>query len=254
MDRGVGTILQQARLRRQVALEDVEAKTRIRLRFLRAIENEEWDVLPGDVYTRGFIRAYAAHLGLDGERLAADYRESVESERRGSEPPAAPPKRSRYRSSSRGAPVALRGLVAVIVVIAVAAIAIVTMPSGGDGDGGPKGDSQPPRRTAVKKAGTAQKPRQQGVSLSLTAVAEVWVCVLDADEEPLVDGQILGAGAKKGPLRSGSFTVSFGNGGVSMLIDGREADIPETASPIGFSIDPSGSLTELSETQRPTCT
>ena len=78
--------------------------------------------------------------------------------------------------------------------------------------------------------------------------------MLDAAGKALVDGQILEAGAEEGPFRSGSFTVSFGNGEVSMLIDGREAEIPATSSPIGYAIDSSGSLTELGETERPTCT
>ena len=91
-------------------------------------------------------------------------------------------------------------------------------------------------------------------TLRLAASAEVWVCVLNAKGQPLVDGQILETGAVEGPFRSGSFTVSFGNGEVSMLIDGREAEIPTTSSPVGYSIDSSGGLTELTETERPTCT
>src|SRR3954463_6639336 len=78
MDGGVGTILREARSRRKVELSEVEAATRIRLRYLKAIEAEEWDVLPGGVYTRGFIRTYANFLGLDGDRLVDDYRASVE--------------------------------------------------------------------------------------------------------------------------------------------------------------------------------
>ena len=56
----------------------MEAETKIRVRYLRALENEEWDVLPGGAYTRSFIRTYATHLGLDGERLADEFRRSVE--------------------------------------------------------------------------------------------------------------------------------------------------------------------------------
>src|SRR4051795_2999332 len=78
MANGVGPTLREARKRRQIELSEVEEATRIRPRFLRAIENEEWDVLPGGVYTRGFIRTYASFLGLDGDRLAEDYRENVE--------------------------------------------------------------------------------------------------------------------------------------------------------------------------------
>jgi hypothetical protein len=104
-----------------------------------------------------------------------------------------------------------------------------------------------------------EKPKQRptartGVAVRLAASAEVWVCVLDARGQRLVDGKILEAGAEEGPFHSGSFTVSFGNGEVSMLIDGKEAEIPATSSPIGYSIDAAGALTELSEAERPTCT
>ena len=92
-----------------------------------------------------------------------------------------------------------------------------------------------------------------GVSVRLAAGAEVWVCLLDASGRRLIDGQILGAGAQAGPFHSGSFTVSFGNGEVSMKIDGQTAKIPATSSPVGYSIDSSGKLARLSESERPTC-
>ena len=57
-------------MRRKIDLTEVEAATKIRVRYLRAIENEDWDLLPGDAYARGFVRTYAAYLGLDAERLA----------------------------------------------------------------------------------------------------------------------------------------------------------------------------------------
>src|ERR1700756_887913 len=132
MDSGVGTILGEARNRRKVELSEVEAATRIRFRYLRAIEDEEWDVLPGGVYTRGFIRTYASFLGLDGDRLVSDYRESVEPWQRSAEAPQSQPD----GASAAGGPrsVALAALV-VVAVIAVAVIAIVAIPGGGGGDG-----------------------------------------------------------------------------------------------------------------------
>src|SRR3954470_5713459 len=78
MDAGIGTTLRETRIRRRVDLAAVESETKIRVRYLRALENEEWDVLPGGAYTRSFIRTYANYLGLDGERLSDEYRRSVE--------------------------------------------------------------------------------------------------------------------------------------------------------------------------------
>lgn len=252
MDSGVGTILRTARNRRKVELSEVEAATRIRLRYLRAIEDEEWDVLPGGFYTRGFIRTYAAFLGLDGERLVADYRGSVERWQR---PPAeqiqSQPGAGVIAGRRLGIPIAS---LIVIAVIAVAVIAIVAIPSGGGGGGSPAIKSS----GAVTKDGAEPKerpaPPKSGVSVRLAASAEVWVCVLDGGGRALVNGLILEAGGEEGPFHSGSFTVSFGNGEVTMLIDGREAEIPATSSPIGYAIDSSGGLTKLDEAERPTCT
>jgi hypothetical protein len=257
MDGRIGTILREARNRRKIDLSEVEASIRIRSRYLRAIENEEWDVLPGGVYTRGFIRTYASFLGLDGERLADDYRSSVEGSAavRGptSEPPTPVPSN---RAPMRQRQVPLTGWLIVAAVVATGALVIVLLPGGG-GDSG-KGAAQQPQ--GAKKGQPAQgrdekgQSASRGISMRLAASAEVWVCILDANGQHLVDGQILEAGAAEGPFRSGSFTVSFGNGEVSMLIDGKEAEIPATSSPIGYTIDSSGQLTELSETERPTCT
>ncbi len=256
MDRPIGSVFREARNRRKVDLSEVEAATRIRVRYLRAIENEEWDVLPGGVYTRGFIRTYAAFLGLDGERLADDYRKNVEAGPRSPAPePAAASAAGQPRD--RRWPVPRASWVAIAAVLLVAVIAIVAIPGGG-GSGGSGGTSQgKPAGKGHRRQQKKQKPpapAADGVSVRLAASAEVWVCVLNARGKPLVDGQILQTGAEEGPFRSGSFTVSFGNGEVSMLIDGREAEIPTTSSPIGYSIDSSGGLTELDEAERPSCT
>lgn len=58
---------------RGVSLEEVSAATRIAPRFLVALENEQWDKLPGGVFNRGFIRAVARFLGLDEDSLVSEY-------------------------------------------------------------------------------------------------------------------------------------------------------------------------------------
>lgn len=249
MDGGVGTILREARNRREVELSEVEAATRIRFRYLRAIEDEEWDVLPGGVYTRGFIRTYASFLGLDGDRLVSDYRESVEPWHRSAGAPQPQPERAGASGGPRGSALAV---LAVIAVIAVAVIAIVAIPGGGGGGGVPAHHRHEVARRAKPQARPAPST-SEGVTVKLTASAEVWACLLDAEGKALVNGLILEAGAEEGPFHSGSFTVSFGNGEVKMLIDGREAEIPATSSPVGYAIDSRGKLTKLEEAERPTC-
>jgi hypothetical protein len=255
MANGVGPTIREARKRREIEISAVEEATRIRPRFLRAIENEEWDVLPGGVYTRGFVRTYAAYLGLDGDRLAEDYRREVEETSGGREPGLEPAQAEGKRAPSTRRSVGRTGWIAAAAVILIAVLAIIALPDG-EGDGGTEVAHQPSHGAGGaggQEQALTTKPQAGSVSLRLATSAEVWVCLLAASGKHLVDGQILAAGAQEGPFHSGSFTVSFGNGEVSMLIDGKEAEIPATASPIGYSIDSSGSLTQLSETERPTC-
>jgi cytoskeleton protein RodZ len=68
-----GERLKRERELREVTLKEVTAGTRIGPRFLEALENEQWDKLPGGVFNRGFVRAIARYLGLDEENLLAEY-------------------------------------------------------------------------------------------------------------------------------------------------------------------------------------
>jgi hypothetical protein len=253
----IGSDLRRARERREIALEEVEAATRIRQRFLRAIEEEDWGALPGGFYSRGFIRTYAGYLGLDGERLAEDFRREVEGARSTPEParelaPVA-------ASGATGSPGGRRSLgylrwLAIPAVLVVAALAIMLIPGGGDEDKPGEAASAGGGAASPRDVARGPKPKPNGVEIQLTAEAEVWVCLLDARGRPLVEGQVLEAGAEEGPYRSGSFTLSLGNGEVTMTIDGRRAEIPATSSPIGYTVGSGGALSELEESERPTCT
>ncbi len=68
-----GENLRREREMRGVTLQEISAATKISVRFLEAIESEEFSKLPGGVFSRGFIRAYARYLGLDEERVLAEY-------------------------------------------------------------------------------------------------------------------------------------------------------------------------------------
>jgi hypothetical protein len=248
----IGSDLRRARARREIDLSEVEAATRIRARFLRAIEDEEWDALPGGIYSRGFIRTYANFLGLDGDRIAEDYRREIEG---GCPPDAAFAAAQGVEDGGRRARIPWLALGAAGVVALLAGIGIFAFPGGRGGTSPQPAAPIPTSPMGETHAGNTRAPqRHAGASMQLTANAEVWVCVLDAAGRRLVDGQILEAGAAAGPFHSDSFTVSFGNGEVTMLIDGRKAEIPPTSSPVGYTIDSSGALTALSEAERPTCT
>jgi transcriptional regulator with XRE-family HTH domain len=76
---GIGEQLSAVRSARGIELEEVEERTKIRKRYLRAMEEERWELLPGAAYARAFLRTYAEFLALDGEALVEEYRRSHDS-------------------------------------------------------------------------------------------------------------------------------------------------------------------------------
>ncbi|HET7270571.1 MAG TPA: helix-turn-helix transcriptional regulator, partial [Rubrobacter sp.] len=68
---GIGHLLERARRRRGVSLEDAEQATKIRKDYLEKLESDDHATMPEPIYVRGFVRAYANYLGLDGDRLAS---------------------------------------------------------------------------------------------------------------------------------------------------------------------------------------
>ena len=68
-----GERLKQERERRKMTLDDVALATKIGTRMLNALEEEKFERLPGGIFNKGFVRAYARHLGLDDEQAVADY-------------------------------------------------------------------------------------------------------------------------------------------------------------------------------------
>lgn len=69
----VGKRIKQARQELGLSLEELEEKTKIRKVFLQAIEEENYEQIPGEAYITAFIRGYANQLGLNGQQLVRDY-------------------------------------------------------------------------------------------------------------------------------------------------------------------------------------
>ena len=80
----IGETLRETRMRRRIDMTEVEAATKIRAKYLRALENEEWDLLPGPTFVKTFLRTYAEYLGLDaaaaGRGVQAALRAAVDEE------------------------------------------------------------------------------------------------------------------------------------------------------------------------------
>jgi hypothetical protein len=69
----IGSSLREARLRQELDFPDLEERTKIRPKYLRALEDERFDILPAPTYVRGFLRSYAEALGLDGQPFVDEY-------------------------------------------------------------------------------------------------------------------------------------------------------------------------------------
>src|ERR1700755_1667806 len=74
----IGAQLRETRMRRRIDISEVESATKIRAKYLRALENEEWDLLPGPTFVKTFLRTYADYLGLDARNLVEEYRARYE--------------------------------------------------------------------------------------------------------------------------------------------------------------------------------
>src|SRR5436853_4687109 len=69
----IGSSLREARLRQALDFPEIEQSTKIRGKYLRALEDEQFDMLPAQTYVKGFLRSYAEYLGLDGQLYVDEY-------------------------------------------------------------------------------------------------------------------------------------------------------------------------------------
>jgi cytoskeleton protein RodZ len=118
----IGNSLREARLRQHLDFPELEQATKIRSRYLRALEEEQFDTLPAETYVKGFLRAYAEYLGLDGQLYVDEYNSRYVV---GEDEPVARPRRStagrtERRVDSRVVVLTLAGIVAVVALFILA--------------------------------------------------------------------------------------------------------------------------------------
>ena len=122
----IGDSLREARTRRGLSAADVQKELRIRERYLTALEEERWELLPGEAYTKGFLRTYAEFLGLDGNLYIDEYNTRIAAH---SDEPLVPQALAGPRVTRRGV---LRTLLGILVLGAlVAGLAAWGMDGGG---------------------------------------------------------------------------------------------------------------------------
>ena len=115
----IGYSLKAARERQGLGLPEAELATKIRAKYIRALEEEDFATLPADTYARGFLRTYAEYLGLDGEIYVDEYASRFHNDEWEDEPRHAP--RSRPRPTRRERHAARRAVVLALAVIALLA-------------------------------------------------------------------------------------------------------------------------------------
>jgi cytoskeleton protein RodZ len=123
----IGNSLREARLRQGLEIPRIEANTKIRGKYLRALEEEEFEVLPGDTYVKGFLKTYADYLGLDGQLYLDEFNSRfATAEEISVTQSSTPQRRQRRRVESNLVVVALAGIVAVTVLVVVGLAGIGT--------------------------------------------------------------------------------------------------------------------------------
>jgi cytoskeletal protein RodZ len=113
----IGNSLREARERQGLGYPEIELATKIRAKYIRALEEEDFTSIPGDAYIRGFLRTYAEYLGLDGDVYVDEYASRFITSWRDELPPR--PERRRIRTRER--PVERRAVLLVLAGIVVVA-------------------------------------------------------------------------------------------------------------------------------------
>jgi hypothetical protein len=111
----IGNSLRQARERQGLGYPEIELATKIRAKYIRALEEENFTSIPGDAYIRGFLRTYADYLGLDGDVYVDEYASRFITSWRDD----LPPRRERRRIRTRERPIERRAVLFVLAGIVV---------------------------------------------------------------------------------------------------------------------------------------
>ena len=255
----IGEMLREARMRRRIDMTEVESATKIRGKYLRALENEEWDLLPGPTFVKTFLRTYAEYLGLDPRLLVEEYRQRYE---RPSTQDLTPFSAARARGRARRRRVPALGPVVVILgCVAVLLGSLWALGTWGDDDDGtppPPNEVRETEPTATPEGSDDQPPAEeerppQRVRLQLVATAPVYVCVIDARGRQVVDEETLDADSPRRTFTSRSFRTNFGNNNVSMRVNGRTYRVEPSTEAIGYELRPGRRPRRLPDSQRPDC-
>ena len=248
-------------MRGRISIDEVETHTKIRARYLRAIENEEWDLLPGPVYVKSFLRTYGDYLGLDSRLLVDEYKRAYERPTDHELRPISPRTRERERPSRRPR---LPSWMPIVLVLAAVVVALGVLgslntanktPSAGghttSSHSSARGHHAPAHRTTTTTAPPALKPTT--VKLQLVPTGTVYICLVDGKGTKLIPGVIFSQGQTIPTETAPKLLLTLGNASVDMKVNGVPVKVVPSNNAIGFMLQPSGTTT-LPAAQQPTCT
>jgi len=254
-------------MRAHIDVSEIEATTKIRAKYLRALENEEWGLLPGPTFVKSFLRTYAQALGLDAKAILEEYRLYHEGPSESAlEPIVSTPHRqgrARGRTGSGDGPSRVYAITVGVIGILIVLL-IVLLVSGGGSSKNPSastaGASAHARSTHSTSHGAGAHPGHARtaaasniVALSLRAGALVYVCLIGDDGHTLIPGTELQPGESTPTYHARRFEITLGNSSVTMFIDGKARSVAPSSQAIGYSITRDRGRQSLSGSQLPSC-
>jgi cytoskeletal protein RodZ len=254
----IGTTLREARIRARIDVSEVEARTKIRAKYLRAIENEEWDLLPGPVYVKSFLRTYGDFLGVDSRALVDEYKRRYERPADQDLRPISSLGRERERRRRR--PSRLGRVAAVVLVLAAVVAALFLVGSLSKNNNNASSTTPPPTTNSARSTRTstthhhhrpAPPPKPTTVTLKLVPTSSVYVCLEDGNGKKLIPGVIFTSGQSIPTETAKKLMLTLGNDSVLMKVNGKPVT-PTVGSPIGYELTP-GKTSPLPAGQLPTC-
>jgi hypothetical protein len=256
----IGTTLREARMRARIDISEIETETKIRAKYLRALENEEWDLLPGPTYVKSFLRTYADALGLDGKLLIEEYKLRHERLSDVELQPIAPLGQRDRRRRPRAA-VSRGWLLAVVVVGLLVGLWVIGNRNNDDGASQgstpPPSTSQPSTPSSTSDAQAPAKKKKKKAKpklarLTIVATGQVYVCLKAAGKRTPVPGIVLTGGARQGPYKSSRFRLQLGTSEARLVVNGKSRNVPSVANGIGYEITPR-KVRRLPASQWPRC-
>jgi len=240
----IGETLREARMRQRLDIADVEARTKIRAKYLRALENEEFGMLPGPTFVKTFLRTYAEMLGLDPHVLVEEYRAGFE---RGDEmeAPLGPP--AVAGRDRRHGPRIGPGSLILLVLVAIVAVLVAIGLASDDSGGGEEASAPETTQSETKAAPPPEPAAPKRVSLRVTPASPTYICVDRGAGTPVVFENTIDAAQT---FRGKRLRVNLGKRDVQLRMNGKAVQVTPGPDPIGFAFTPRGSR-ELPIGQRP---